>query len=115
MLLTVKCPLAFVSLAQVEGQFVLCASEFSQSIHVCLPLKQFVDAFWVTVVGGVVEGSPLAVVSRLDVSAISQEEFDCFEAAFLACEVERSAFEVVLPLKFGLVHEQERDQLCVVV
>ena len=115
MLLTVKCPLAFVSLAQVEGQFVLCASEFSQSIHVCLPLKQFVDAFWVTVIGSVVEGSPLSVVSGLDVCAIRQEQFDCFKAALLACEVERSAFEVILPLELSLVHEQERDQLCVVV
>ena len=55
MLLTIECLLALVSRTQVEGQLVLCASELPQSVDVCLPLEQFVDAFWVTVVGSVVE------------------------------------------------------------
>ena len=52
--LTIESPFALVGFAKVESQFVLSAPGVSQTVRVCLPFQQLVDAFWVAVVRSIV-------------------------------------------------------------
>ncbi len=60
--------LALVAFAQVESQLVLCRSYISEYVIVGLPLEKGVANGWVTIVGCIVQRSPLTVVLGIYIS-----------------------------------------------
>jgi hypothetical protein len=68
-ILTVEGLFHLVILGDDEGSAVLAIFDKWQLVGVCLGLYEEVDGSWVSVVRGVVEWGPCAVVERVDVRA----------------------------------------------
>ena len=58
--------LASVTLAEIEGQFVLGRADFTQYVVISLPLEKSVANSWVAIVGSIVEWCPLAMILSID-------------------------------------------------
>ena len=62
--------LAVVTLAKIEGKFVLSASNFTKNIIVGLPLEKGVADARVAIISGVVKRCPLTMVLSIDVGSM---------------------------------------------
>ena len=59
------------------------------------------------IIGGVMQGSPLAMVLSVDVGSVLEQDYAGFEATALASQVQRRALKVILPFHLRFV-----DQKC---
>ena len=62
--------LAVVTLAQIEGKFILSAADFAKNIIVCFPLEKGVTDARMTIICGVVKRCPLSMVLSIDVRSM---------------------------------------------
>jgi hypothetical protein len=76
--------LAWVTLAEVEGKFVLSGPDLTKHVVISLPLKKGVADAGMAVVSGVVEWGPLSVILRVDIGSALQEQDAGFQATLLA-------------------------------
>lgn len=67
------------------------------------------------VVSGVVKGVPKTVVLSVNVSTVLQQEVQSFNRTLLAREMEGRALQLIHLLEVGLRHQQDLDDLDVVV
>ena len=102
----IKCLLASIALAQVEGKAILGGAHFAKYIVVGFPFKQSVADSWVPVVACIMQRSPLAVVLRVNVGTRLKQQDGSFKAAPLARQMERCTLKIILPLHFSLVDKQ---------
>lgn len=98
--------LTIVTLAVVEGEFVLSGPHVDQDVIIGLPLEQLVADSSMAIVGRVVEWGPLSMVLRVDVCPTLKEKHYSCQATFLAGQVQGSTLQVVLPFHLCLVDQQ---------
>ena len=79
-----ECMLALVTLAQIEGQLVLCSAHILEHIIVGLPLQQGVANGWVAVIGCVMQRCPLTMVLCVDVSSSNEQKHNSIKTSTLA-------------------------------
>jgi hypothetical protein len=84
-------------LANMNSLLILCVLHVSEFFVVGVPLEQEVADLAEAVVGGVVQGRPLAHVTRIDVRTRGQQQLHTLQVPSLGCQVQRRALLLICP------------------
>ena len=115
MILTVESFLDSIVFADDEGGAALGVLHIIQFIFVGLGLDKVVDSLRVAVVCSVMERGPLAMVKRVDIGLVLEQNHQTLLAASFACHVERCAMLLILSFKVGAFLDQRLDHSCVIL